>query len=87
MKKKKSILIFLFFFLQSAYAQVRVVHLLVMISDAMDNAKNSNDFTSRPLFENFKAQFQAIPTSNSKSKMQVNETLEIALKNPKLENL
>ncbi len=87
MMKKISILFFLFFFLQIANAQVRVGHLFVMISDAMENAKNSNDMKSIPILENFKVEFNAIPTSNSKSKMQVNETLEIALKNPKLENL
>ncbi|WP_290879351.1 FTR1 family protein [Helicobacter sp.] len=87
MMKKFLILFFLCFFSQITNAQVRVGHLFVMISDAMENAKNSNEIESIPILENFKAEFDAIPTPSSQSRMQVNETLEIALKNPKLENL
>lgn len=87
MMKNFLILFFLIFFSQVANAQVRVGHLFVMISDAMENAKNSNIIESIPILENFKAEFNAIPTSNSQSGLQVNETLEIALKSPKLENL
>lgn len=87
MVKKILIILFLFVIPQVLNAQVRVGHLFVMISDAMENAKNDKDMQSVPILEDFKAEFNSIVPSNSQTRFQVNEALEIALREPKLEHL
>lgn len=86
---RKIVLVFLslWIFSQIASAEVRVGHLFVMISDAMEEVKNSNNDKSLPILENFKTEFDAIPTSNSQAGIKVSEALNINLKEPNLEHL
>ncbi|RDU68975.1 iron permease [Helicobacter cholecystus] len=81
------LLFFLLLGLQDANAQVRVSHLFVMISDAMENAKNAKTEESVPILENFKTDFYAIASHNSTAGAEVSRILEIAIKNPNLKIL
>ena len=87
MMKKILVILFVFVIPQILNAQVRVGHLFVMISDAMENAKNSENMKSIPILEDFKAEFNSIATSNSQAGLQVSEALRIAIDEPKLEHL
>ncbi|MDE5925465.1 MAG: hypothetical protein K2G68_01920, partial [Helicobacter sp.] len=60
---RKIVLVFLslWIFSQIASAEVRVGHLFVMISDAMEEVKNSNNDKSLPILDKFKTEFDAIP--------------------------
>ncbi|WP_104722579.1 FTR1 family iron permease [Helicobacter mesocricetorum] len=78
---------FLFVGLQGANSQVRVSHLFVMISDAMENVKKAKVDESLPILENFKADFYAIPTHNSLAGIEVSKALETTIKNPNLDTL
>lgn len=79
--------LFLFAIPQILSAEVRVGHLFVMISDAMENAKNDKNMESLPILEKFKEDFNVIPTHNSAAGIEVSKTLESALKEPNLESL
>lgn len=66
---------------------VRLGHLFVMISDAMENAKNASNAEALPILENFKTEFNGIENSGSKAGVKVSEALETALEDPRLEHL
>lgn len=81
------LLFFLLVPLQASNTQVSVSHLFIMISDAMENAKNAKVEESIPILENVKDNFYAIPTHNSVAGLEVSKVLEIAIKNPNLQIL
>ncbi len=86
---KKIFLYFLFCVFLPCFmgASVSVGHLFVKISDAMEQTKRGNFAEALPILEDLRSDFNAMQENDSVKGKEFKTSLEIALKNPKIEEL